>query len=335
MIKQMNKKIILLISLFVLIGLVVFVYFYFKNPQSIKGFEQLYEGRAQNIESAGGNLFFIDNKQTSIIRYDIASQQTTNVFTADNTISYFYPSPDASKIIISTTDESNNNYILNLEDNKDNKLSQCWGAIAWVDSTKILSNCISQSYEYDPNTINNIELYDVKSGLTTEIVDLEFEPPNKIIPVNTNTALIVTNNAGFGSNDIYMLDTPSRKLEQITKNGFIKDAILLNDVKFAYSTEDSSNFGIYISSIENSNDGTKVTTNTDLRKVAFTKSFLFEILTDKSEEYLAKKEISNPNSIISRINLKNYGKAIQIMSIGEDIYLSTEKGIYKFDLTAQ
>jgi hypothetical protein len=296
---------------------------FFRNSQTPDKFELLFEGSVSNVQTTNSNIYYLEKNSLVLKRYTLSSQQSEEIYNSEQPISYYYPSPDGKKIVITTAGQNNQNTLFDISNKNSQPLNSCWAATSWTDSATILSNCISQDYEYDPNTINNIELLNLNDNKKSEIANLELEPPLKLLALSTDIVAVVTNNAGYGTNDILLLDINSGTLTKLTSNGYVKDAKAIGSEKLIYSANSQIDPGTFIIS-RDSRENTKVSSSSDLNLFAAQDNYLFEA----KDGFIIKKSLSDPSETNKHTSTKSLGVIKQIETTSSNMILITERGIF-------
>jgi len=326
-----NTKIIIIATALLITAFIIYIFFY-RDNKTPAGIDSVYKGQISNIEPTQNNLFFLSDDKLTIKSFNPSSGTVSDIYQSEAEISYYYPANDGSRVVVTADGE---NILFDVKNKKSQPLDPCWAATAWVDATTIISNCISQEYEYDPNTINNIEKLDLTSDLKTTVVDLKFEPPLKMITTGANTAIVITNNAGYATNDIYLLNILSGKLQQLTEDGYINDAKMAATGQLIYSTTKPDRTGVFLTKLDNPANAIQISPNPDINQIALANNYFYEISQENGRVVLFQKNISNPEQILARSDIETLGAIKQIDIVGDKIIMAGEQGLFTSNLTPE
>lgn len=198
-------------------------------------------------------LYFIGEDDKTVNRYNFAEGSSEEIINFADEIRYFLPAPDFSKAVIQTFSDGYSSFLLDFGEKKMEKLDDCTATVGWkADASGFYYNCFSQDGEYDPGTVNNLSFYFIKSRQSGVIADLleEIDPP-KLLEDKGENILILTDNSGYGSNDILSLNLKTKKLSNLTNDGFAREMTAVpGRNSFVYSTGDPP-LALYIFDAEN------------------------------------------------------------------------------------
>lgn len=328
----MNKKIYFYLAICIVIVIVVLIIFLRPKeeanlPVSETDIVSIANNQATKPQVIGDKVIFLKDETTLTVA-DSNLKTSKDVFKAESKIVDFYPSSDLGQAIIALQSEDQvDNYLANLESGKATKIEPCLAeAIAWLDDNRLVANCYEQKFDYDPNTVNSIVFTDEKGANQQKITDLKIDPPKAIYPF-ANNFLLLTRSPGYASNDVLVLDTASKSVTNITKNGFVQDIKKAGKYYLALTKKDNEPGEILL--IDQGQNVKKLLNAETLDQYSVSNDRLVSI--DQNGD-LAISALNNPSKPSQLISISQAGKVKQIITSDNQFYLFSDSGIYKIIL---
>ena len=305
------------------------------NPQST--FEKISsESNSTFAQINDQNLYFVKDNGT-VQNLNLDSLKTSDLFSANGKIEELFFSPDYTKAYVKQN--SSGQYSNWYFDGKKLILAnECLNVLTWkTDSTGLFFNCVSQKFEYDPNTVNSLN--DATAGELDgkNVYDFKIDPPKKLFALDNQKVIILTDSPGYQSNDLLLLDLKTKETKNLTQNGFVQDAKLVNNQKIIYSIVKDNKTETYLLSLADQKSTSLPGTANDLNLIT---SYSSEIYFQRSVSDGAVIEKWSPQAekqitAISQAQIATVGKIKSLLAHKNGFILICERGIYvlKADLS--
>ena len=333
--KMSNTKKYLLIALALVVIIVLIVVFSSSSKQTPKpvttSLEQVTDTLAQKPQTAGGHIYFID-QSGFLSSVNLVSKEVKIIYQTSGEILDYYFSPDGKKAIVAeSTNDQTANVVVNVETSQKSKSEDCFAeAIAFISTDQIIANCVSQTFEYDPNTINSIVLSDPNGYGQRKIIDLNFDPLKKIVSANESEAVTLTNNSGFGENDLYRLDLTTKSLNKITNDGFILDARFVEEGKYLFLSKRGEKAGKVFLYDETSSQSTELGEGESLQEFSYFDQKLIKFSQSGNRKSIVVSALDNPSLVLETYSLPNQIESINgLFLVDNNAYVVSDQGILK------
>jgi hypothetical protein len=327
----MNKKILYLAIGLILIIVLILVIYLRKSPSKSEQvapksqIETISTESVQRPQLVADEVFYL-GQDGSLNKVSLSDKSQGLVYKPTGKILDFYPAPDGSKVIVA---EKNNDEIKNylIQGGAKNTIDDCLTeAINWISPDEIIANCIKQEWEFDPNTVNNIQFSDPMTKKVTSSIDINFRFDQlKSIFSDGKDAIVLNKNNGYGTNDVYSLDLETKRFKNLTNNGYITDIKKNGNAYLTLSKDDENNPGM-VGVVIGDNSFQELSSADSLDLFAFSKNQLISL--DK-ENNLTFTKPDSPNEIGSQINPgKSLGKINYLISDDSRIIIFASAGIF-------
>jgi S-adenosylhomocysteine hydrolase len=183
--------------------------------------------------------------------------------------------------------------------------------------------------EFDPDTINNIQISDPTVKKVSKTIDINFRFDGlKAIYSDGKTATLLTKNNGYDNNDIYSVNLESGVFKNLTNNGFVREVKKV-DSNYLYLTKEGENPGV-VNVLLGNGSKKELIASESLNLFTLNKNNLVTI--DKKNN-LVVSDLEKGSESISAMSLgESIGEINYLLAEDCNIIIFSSAGIFKVNI---